>query len=362
MERRSKNEIERDYKTIRTIVSTTKVTSLNEIAKATGLSKSEVNTSLIRHPRIKEEILAQLKKNREDAKKAKKEAKNEAVETDKMDEEKKAENENTASEVDAKKGSKSVQTEKYFVLDASLCGISELEEIISGFEEEKSKVILTSVTIRELDRMQKFKDVAAADARYILSNAAQNQDMFFMVWIEENLETPDDCIIKYCADNKESVVLLTADKIMALKARAFGVETMYYIKGYDTSKIKSRESSYLEISTLISAKKVGEKLILSTISRDNRGFLVISKGIEYKECICNLEIGDDVYIATKKQDYMTFAHYKITSLNRENNCKLIYSKRIYGGVDEIKRLPKASYKSFMREFKHKQDKGQISVT
>ena len=80
--------------------------------------------------------------------------------------------------------------------------------------------------------------------------------------------------------------------------------------------------------------------------------MLISNGLEYTDGEHALKIGDDIYLATKKPEYMTFAHYQITSLSAENNCKLIYSKRIYKAA-EILNLPKAGYKSFMRAFKHR---------
>ena len=42
---------------------------------------------------------------------------------------------------------------------------------------------------------------------------------FECVVIDETLETPDDCIIKYCAGNKSNVILFTADKTMDLKQK-----------------------------------------------------------------------------------------------------------------------------------------------
>lgn len=55
----------------------------------------------------------------------------------------------------------------------------------------------------------------------------------------------------------------------------------------------------------------------------------------------------------KKTDYITFAHYKIISLHEENNCKLIYSRRLYdyNNID----VPKAEYKAFIKDFKVRHD-------
>ena len=82
--------------------------------------------------------------------------------------------------------------------------------------------------------------------------------------------------------------------------------------------------------------------------------LLISEGIEYTDGMYELKTGDDVYIATKKYDYMTFAHYKVRHLTEKNNCDLIFSRRIYDEKGVIE-LPQAGYKSFMRNFKRKKD-------
>lgn len=106
MAKRTLNEIEKDFKRIRTVVDTTPVTSIKEIAKAVGLTESEVKTSLSKHPRIEEKILAQLEKNKE----AKKKAEHEANLKKPL---KSKKNEKTEASVDFDAG---------FVIDASITG------------------------------------------------------------------------------------------------------------------------------------------------------------------------------------------------------------------------------------------------
>ena len=263
MAKRTMNEIEKDYKKIRTVVDTTPVTSIKEIAKAVGLSESEVKTSLARHPRIECKIIAQLEKNKE-ALKAKKTAEKEALEA-----QRKAEQEaNRKKALESKKkerpevAHKAVQLEETvdfdagFVIDASITGIEELKDVLSKLCVTKAKIILTSVTIKELEKMQKFHDVEAVDARHILAMAAENQNSFHTVLIDETLETPDDCIIKYCADHKDKVALLTSDKTMALKARMYGVQTQYFKQRKNTNPTHPMAYSYDRNNTLLTARKV----------------------------------------------------------------------------------------------------------
>lgn len=360
MAKRTMKEIEKDYKRIRTVVDTTPVTSIKEIANAVGLTNAEVKTSLAKHPRVEEKIMAQLVKNKEELK-AKKKAEKEVLEDQKRTEQE-AENHQKAFEPkkkempeEAHRAEQSEETADFdagFVIDASITCIEEFEDVLSKLCATKEKIILTSITIKELEKMQKFNDVEAMNARHILAMAAENQKNFHSVLIDEKLGIPDDCIIKYCADHKDKVSLLTSDKTMALKARMYGVQTQYFKHRKTTNSTTDQPKDYLHDrrNTLFAARKVGDKLYISNFKNDYRSILLISNGFEYMDGTHALKIGDDVYLATKKPEYMTFAHYQITSLSAENNCELIYSKRIYKAT-EILNLPKASYKSFMRDFK-----------
>ena len=244
-----------------------------------------------------------------------------------------------------------------FVIDASISGIKGLRSMISFFLAKNARIILTSITINELERMQKFHTIAAVDARYLLSTAAKNPNSFYTVLIDETLETPDDCIIKYCADHKDKVTLLTADKTMTLKARMYGVQAQYFEHEKSTNfatKPMIAQQSHSKTCTLYVARKVGNKLYISNFNNHYRSVMLLSEGFEYTDGVRELKIGDDVYLATKKLDYLTFAHYRIISLSAENNCKLIYSARIRN-VHNLSKLPAARYKSFMRDFKCRHD-------
>lgn len=243
--------------------------------------------------------------------------------------------------------------ERGVVIDASSVKSKELEELLNNLETADRKIILTSVTIRELENMQKFRDAVAYEARHLLAVAAENPDNFCSVIIDETLEIPDDCIIKYCADNKNRVVLLTSDKTMTLKARAYGVQTQY--AKINRNKVESQLDLHTgnQDTTLKIAKKVGEDLVIKDFNSAFKSVLVISGGYEYIHGPRKLKIGDDVYVATKQADSVYFSHYEITSLAEVCNCQLIYSKRIYNR-ERVLRLPK-KYKSFIGSFRRRHD-------
>lgn len=233
----------------------------------------------------------------------------------------------------------------HYVIDASITGIEGLRDQIQSILESDAIIILTTITITELEKLQCTNDVQGNDANFILSLAAKDAKNFECITIDETLGTPDDCIVKYCADHADEVILLTADRTMALKARAYDVETQYLQHHFNAQKEATNNRMY----TLYSAKKIAGKLVITLHTHDYRSIWLLSGEDQFKRGTHELKVGDDIYIATRKPDFMTFAHYRILSLESENNSELIFSYRIYEKKD-IKEMPLASYKTFLREF------------
>lgn len=319
--KRTQKEIEKDCKRLKE--ATKSVTSMKELEKATGLSYAMIKTTLSKHPTIFKRIKEQLAINKEKA------------------------------EEEQKENVTNKQNEKLpgFVIDASIAGTKELKEILEKVCNSEAKIILTSITIKELKEMGKFEDKQAIDARYIIKLAAQNPNDFETVLIDETLDTPDDCIIKYCADNKANVTLLSSDGEMVLKARMHSIHAKYFEKPIKSDNSKNITHSKSRTVTLTLARRVGNKLLFSILETNLISTCVYSEGGEYNNGIRELKIGDDIFVSTKKPDYITFAHYKVTSLYAENNCELIYSKRFYDYNDI--NVPKDAYESFIKDFKNK---------
>lgn len=345
MATRTYKQVERDFRAIKKYVNKhTEVKSIKEIATALGLTVSQVQTSLSRHARVRKDIDEMMEKNRREyrnqmkddnlAKKARKESDAESV------------NDSQKNHEDAEE--RVSDNFERFVIDASIMGIDGLFDIFNEICSQKGKLVLTSMTIKELEKMQMFKDCYAKDARRILALAAENEDGFECVLIDEKQGTPDDSIIKYCADNKDSVVLMTADKTMSLKARTLGVRTRFF-KHTRIDIKETTKSCYPKKQTLYDAKKCDGKLVINEMEKPFRKILVISKGIEYNSGPRNLNVGDDVYIASKKEEYITFSHFKVTSLDSEKNCVFLYGTRLHA-LKDLERLPKGSYRSFMKAF------------
>lgn len=331
---RTSLEIERDYKKIREIVETTDVSSIREISEITGLSPMEIRTSLSKHPRVEKTIYERISENKK-LKKMQRKNRNSKVA------------ESKSSNIENKEELQENQTLNY-VIDASICGNTNCFNIISDVCKINSKIIITSITLKELNNMQQYDDADGKAAKKMLAIAAENPNTFIGVKIDEKLGKPDDCIIKYCSDNKNNVLLYTSDKEMALNARMAGVQTEYLKKNIYVD----RKNSVWGTHNIVDTKKINENLFIKCYSTASKSICVISNGIEYKEGLCELHIGDDVYIATKKENYVTFAHYRITSLYVNKNSIIVYHCRIYKRED-IAILPRATYKSFVRELMSK---------
>ena len=353
--KRTTREIEKDLTKIRKAATSAK--SMKDIEEATGLSISQITTTLKKHPIIYARIKEQLIANKEglDTHESKDiSSKETSAPQRKVKIAVIASSEESKDEVrqDNSKAEKDLE----YVIDASITGIEQLKDILAKIYSSGKKIILTSITIKELEKMQKFNDDEGNDARYILTLAADKPEAFKTVLIDETLDTPDDCIIKYCADNNQNVVLMTSDKTMSLKARMYSVQVEFYkqpirIKNKDTKPIIRNNS---KTRTLIPAKRIDGKLVLmlSELQSQKLSIVVYSDGIEYTTGVKELKIGDDVYIASEKSNYFTFSHYRMTSLYLENNCQIIYSARIYNNVD-LNRITNASYKAFLKQFKSK---------
>lgn len=269
---------------------------------------------------------------------------------------------------------------KDFLIDASIVGLAEFEETLNDLKNQ-GKIILTSVTIRELDKLQKSLDFVSRNARIILKQAAEDDKNFECCLIDENFEEVDDNIIEYCRQNKKEVILVTSDKVMTLKARMYGIETKYFQQNHnqdETRKYKHEleepkeeeeissdywkpeelpnyDMSYDRVSTLYPIKynRKGERIFYC--SKNNKKVSkIFSHGREFRNDCKVLEIGDDIFIATKKQDdayknYVSFVHYQIRNLEEVDNCNVIYFKKIYD-FDDFQLIEREVYRKFVSKF------------
>lgn len=331
-EKRTMKQIEEDFKVIRKIAQT--ATSMKELESETGLSLAMINTTLSKHPVVSKRIKQQLSLNRQKAKvKSESRKTQRAREKDnKIDSLKEKAQEDLDSKHNQITG---------FVIDASMAGTKSLKENIAKICISKEKIILTSITVKELHMMERFDDISGIDANYLLRKAVNEPENFEVIPIDETFNTPDDCIIEFCKD--KDVTLLTSDKEMTLNARMYNISVQFFKK----FECASRKFEY-KVKTLLVAERIKGKLVITDFMPPNKLICVYSDGIEYSKGVYELKIGDDVYLCSKKKDYITFAHYKMISLYEKENCELVYARRIYD-YNNIN-LGKTLYTSFVKHF------------
>lgn len=236
-----------------------------------------------------------------------------------------------------------------FVIDTSICGIQNqrelFERLIEACDKSGLKIILTTVTIDELDLLQKRNIENSQNARNILNSAVNDSLHFKAIEVDKEFALADDCILNFCNEHKKSVALLTADKAMYLKANAKGIQTCYF---YPPPYIQN------PIRTLYYTKKEGDRLLIApTFDPISTAVRIVSDTFEYDILKSRepyeLHIGDNVFIAKSKKNYVSFYHFRMISLNDTINCIVKYHKRIYSMYD-IELLPQGNYKSFINDF------------
>lgn len=209
--RRDCERITKDLAIIQDSAATAK--SFRELSDMTGLSYHQIMTTLIDHVVIEKKVREQIEKNKQaEAKK-----KGDTV----------------------KKQMKRPVNEKIeyqFVIDTSIA--SEIDVWSSMFDsiiQAKHKIMIPSIVVDELDKLQKRGDeYQAVCARKLLARAAMDDENFIPVWVERNDAVLDNCIINYCRSlQNKDVVLVTADKWMALRARSFGLNVIFINKYND---------------------------------------------------------------------------------------------------------------------------------
>lgn len=245
-----------------------------------------------------------------------------------------------------------------FVVDASISGVKDvnvlLDDISKQIDGTDDRIILTNVTIDELDRLQKRRINHSDNARAILSAATDDESHshYMPVEIDTSFNLADDCILHYCEKHRRSVILLTADKGMTLKAEPKRIATYFF----DLSK-EQDDNQRSSITTLYPTKKVDGNLYLTpNFNSVTTEFCVISNGTKLKVLKMygsqELHIGDDVLIAKYKKEkgFVSLSHFRIISLFEEENAELIYTTRIYNS-DDVSHLD-AFYRSFIEDFRY----------
>ena len=224
---------------------------------------------------------------------------------------------------------------KGFVMDTSMIGTANFQESLKKIIQAEYKIILPDIVVRELNAIQAYDSKTANTARYILKLAAMNEDVFICENAEKTNDIPDEVIIDYCAGNKNSVVLITGDKMMTLLARAKGVKTVFFV----TTGPFDITGSF----TLHNVKGINGKFYFQPYIGINRAVIIVSGGetLPINE-LSELKYKDDVYIISSSDKGTRFRHYRFDRPALKHNCTLV--KQAYlSTYDEITALKNPEY-------------------
>lgn len=367
--KRSFVEMQADVKRLLEAAKT--VSTMAELTKVTGMPYAKISRTFSKYPDAFEKLKKQLATNLANSKSQKK-AEKAATPLEGLEVSLEPKQELNVSTTKPAQNATCIDQDEEpeftcgFVVDASIMKLDGADIFLNRLLATEGKIILTSMTIKELDKMQGFEDTQGLNARHFLARAANEPELFICVQIDETIGIPDDCIIAYCRRHRDKVTLLTGDKVMALKARSYPrpVKVQYFAANdsLDEQKEKpdtkgsrsasnsaNRGNTQYKICTLIPAKKYNGKLQIFEFETTTQSIRVTSDGKHYFSVPYELHIGDDILIATQKSAFITFVHYRVISLSETNNCETIFSKQL--PLDSpLTSIRNSNYLSFLRKF------------
>ena len=233
--RRTKTQISDDYKKIKKAAETSK--SWREIEEQTGLTYSKIKCTLGHHPVVKRKVCEMLSKNAgvlaEDTeseiqpkeKRTNKSTKKKVTDTDDIFCE-----QNIATYIKSKLEMTvfdELKPKKMYVIDTSISNFDRIDELFFRILYLNSKIIITSIVNDELEKVSKIDDADGYRARMILRWSVAMPEIFKAVYVQRNqADIADNDIIKFCQENEKNIVLVTADKHMAIDARIKGVKVI----------------------------------------------------------------------------------------------------------------------------------------
>ena len=341
-----------------------------DIEKSTGLSYFIIRSTLSSNPSLEREICEMLDKNAQCSEKGS--AITQSVRD--MNSIAKPKMEDTGAE-NVKSFIKSqmqksvldeLEAEKVYVIDTSVTNFEKIDELFFRIIHLGSRIIITSIVNDELENLAKGFEDDSYRARLILRWAASMPEIFVAVQIaRDEGKNADDCIIEYCQTNTENIVLLTADKHMAIDARSKGVSAIYMLglesfqnelkstgeklKQVEKNEKKSSDTVTKRLIKLPQNKSFGSmpKFTLSVADYKN-GVLSIKSDrfksfaqmvvVEYIDKLywkgpIQLSEGMGVYIIKRVSEKIFFEYYIVTSITFANNCVRLFSDMIDAGME-----------------------------
>ncbi len=249
---------------------------------------------------------------------------------------------------------KAQHTQKVIMIDTSICQIENFFNILEEYIQKGYIIGITDILLDELDMLQKNQHKGACKMLHIILNNIT----FFKLFEEKSLEeqnSPDERIMK--SSQREGTELLTSDKMFCIKAILKGINARYIgqnekdmpnlifnVKKENIEKIRKNKLAYipnvhLKNNFLVYSKGLGKKQYNKIFTKDFQE----KQGNEIA-----LEVGDHVFRATDKEDFITVMHYEICD-NTSNYCSYIRFRYNSYKCDTIINVQDERYKNFIKE-------------
>lgn len=175
------------------------------------------------------------------------------------------------------------------VFDASVCGAEKFELLLSNLIFEHMKIVLTDLTLREVNKLTKLDTESGSNARHLLRTAKIYRSNFILTRINQEHSNPDDNLLEYCQKNKDSVILYSVDNEMCLQAMIRGINVQslkpYYpivrtdlVKHEDYDYVLRKPFRYERIQILDNMWRIKSSTLV------NKGDIILHARIDW-ECV-----------------------------------------------------------------------------
>ena len=242
-----------------------------------------------------------------------------------------------------------------YVLDNSIIGKMTLFSFISELIDKDEIIVITSLFIKGLEEVLKQNTPFSKKATELLELVAQDEKHFEVVKVDEEERYVDDCVLAYCCESLEKVVLVVGNGLRATKSRAYKIHYIFLneekesIENEEKVVNEKKEPKKEKLYTLSFIEKLSDELVIVDFRTVSQYICLYSKDKIYNDGIRVLHVGDEILVATKKPKYINFYHYKVCELTEKEHCLQLYHKKIYN-MDRLK-ISSTWYKDFLKECK-----------
>jgi rRNA-processing protein FCF1 len=244
---------------------------------------------------------------------------------------------------------------KDIVIDASAMAIVNIVSRINQMIEEGYRIILLETTREELDKLQKFtgEDVSKRNASKLLSISQGDREHFYNVRERFLFRDPDNRIAQFCMNNRDSVILWTADKRLAAEVNGSNCDVVYLgPDGMANAQPKTKR-----VAKFFQATMREGKLVISNNRTDRE--IWILRG---NDCFKNpgngfeLQLNDQILVAIRKENhqyrkaYVAFAAYTVIKISDEQNVEVNYTHQYHDVYEPQTKLSNPQYRAFVLNF------------